>query len=224
VDELVAQATDPFRMTVGPPHRHGDADFLVFCGSLRCEGNGAHPLFRLLPAALHAGDSTQRPVQRALVQCLQAMHGKPQDFEAAQIIYLMQEWFVEAVAKVIHRQPRGMGWLSGLADTRLSRALTAIHERPGEAWTTDWLADLAGISRSRFAKLFTETIGESPLLYLNRWRVEQGCKLLIAGSAVTKVAHAMGFANASVFSRVFRRYHGKSPLEWLRSCQSSNVA
>ena len=118
VDELVAQATDPFRMMVGPPHHPGDADFLVFCGSVRFAGNGAHPLFRSLPAALHASGSEQRPVQHALVQCLRTMHGEPQDFEAAQITFLMQAWFVEAIGKVIHSQPRGMGWLTGLADSR----------------------------------------------------------------------------------------------------------
>ena len=215
INHLVEAADDAFRMHVGSPHQSADADFLVFCGSVSFSRSGTHPLFRHLPPSLHITSSPKQPVQSALVQCLSAMYHNPDDFEAVQVAYLMQAWFVEALTSLIRSQPTGMGWISGLADTRLLQALNAIHDRPGKAWTTDWLADIAGLSRSRFAKVFTDTVGEPPLRYLNRWRVECGCQMMMDGTTVTEVAQAMGFANASVFSRVFRRYHRKSPLEWL---------
>lgn len=63
------------------------------------------------------------------------------------------------------------GFLAGLADSRFSLALVAIHEQTGWGWRNDELALVAGLSISRFAWVFDERLGQSPQAYLRRWRM-----------------------------------------------------
>lgn len=103
------------------------------------------------------------------------------------------------------------GVLAGLADPRLARALTAIHEAPGKAWTLDDLADLAGMSRTRFAEHFRTQIGQTPIDYLTVWRMTIARQLLAKGKPVKSVALQVGYTSAAAFSRVFSRVTGQEP-------------
>ena len=103
------------------------------------------------------------------------------------------------------------GVLAGLADPRLARALTAIHGAPKKPWTLDDLADLAGMSRTRFAKHFRTRIGQTPMEYLTVWRMTIARQLLARGKPVKSVAEQVGYQSAAAFSRVFSRVTGQSP-------------
>src|SRR3974377_766373 len=58
------------------------------------------------------------------------------------------------------------GVLAGLADSRLAKALTAMHEAPKKSWTLGDLAAVAGLLPPRGAEGFRVLIGRSPLCYL----------------------------------------------------------
>ncbi len=105
------------------------------------------------------------------------------------------------------------GLLAGLSDPRLSRAIVAIHNRPGHLWSIEELADEAGLSRSRFADLFAQTVGESPSSYLRRWRLVVARQDLGRGDRVERVAHRYGYQSAEGFSRAFRRQFGDRPVD-----------
>ena len=103
------------------------------------------------------------------------------------------------------------GVLAGLADPRLAKALTAIHDTPKKSWTLDDLADIAGMSRTRFAEHFRTRIGQTPVEYLTVWRMTVASQLLAKGKPVKSVAAQVGYQSAAAFSRVFSRVTGKAP-------------
>ena len=103
------------------------------------------------------------------------------------------------------------GVLAGLADPRLAKALTAIHEAPKKSWTLDDLAGIAGMSRTRFAEHFRARIGQTPIDYLTVWRMTVARQLLARGKPVKSVALDVGYRSAAAFSRVFSRVTGQAP-------------
>ncbi len=103
------------------------------------------------------------------------------------------------------------GVLAGLAEPRLARALTAMHNTPERPWTLENLADVAGMSRTRFAEHFRTLIGRTPLNYLTVWRMTIARRLLGRGEPVKSVASQVGYASAAAFSRVFSRMEGRAP-------------
>lgn len=103
------------------------------------------------------------------------------------------------------------GVLAGLADPRLAKALTAMHEAPKKSWTLDDLAGIAGMSRTRFAEHFRACIGRTPIDYLTVWRMTVACQLLARGKPVKSVALQVGYQSAAAFSRVFSRVTGQAP-------------
>lgn len=105
------------------------------------------------------------------------------------------------------------GVLGGLADPRLAKALTAMHEQPRHSWTLDDLAEVAGMSRTRFATHFRACVGRTPIDYLTRWRMTIARDLLAAGKPVKTVADSVGYDSAAAFSRVFARVTGEAPRQ-----------
>lgn len=108
------------------------------------------------------------------------------------------------------------GLLAGLSDPRLAKAINALHADPASAWSLDSLADVANMSRARFAVRFRETVGMTPMLYLSEWRLSVAQSLLRRGWAVQSVAGQVGYASASALSRAFTAQLGLSPSEWRR--------
>jgi AraC-like DNA-binding protein len=109
------------------------------------------------------------------------------------------------------------GTLAGLADPRLAKALVAVHDAPTQAWTLEEMADLAGMSRARFAVHFREVTGETPADYLASWRITLAQGLLRAGRPLKHVALDVGYGSASALTRAFIRKIGQPPTHWLRS-------
>lgn len=112
------------------------------------------------------------------------------------------------------------GLLAGLADPRLSRAIVAMHDRPGQAWRNEDLAQLAGMSLSRFAATFLTQVGEPPAAYLRRWRLALARQDIAKGHRVAEVARRYGFSSPEGFTRAFRKNFGTTPVA-LRHGQTS---
>jgi transcriptional regulator GlxA family with amidase domain len=109
------------------------------------------------------------------------------------------------------------GLLAGLAEPRLARALVAVHEAPGDAWSLERLAQSAGMSRSAFAALFKQKIGQTPADYLATWRLAIAQAELRGGQSLKAIAAQLGYANASTLSRLFVQKTGVSPREWAKA-------
>ncbi len=107
------------------------------------------------------------------------------------------------------------GILLGLADPRLAAALAAIHLRPEHTWSLEELAEVAGMSRARFAAHFRMVVGVTPFDYLTSWRIGVAQGLLKRGEPLKTVAPAVGFQSSTALSRAFAKRIGSSPTEWL---------
>jgi AraC-like DNA-binding protein len=112
------------------------------------------------------------------------------------------------------------GIFAALADARLAHAVNAMHERPAHPWTLDELADLAGMSRARFAVNFREAVGITPLDYLTDWRMSIAQNLLKLGRPIKSVAAAVGYQSQAALARVFAKRVGHAPTDWLKQLET----
>jgi AraC-like DNA-binding protein len=112
--------------------------------------------------------------------------------------------------------------LAGLSHPQLSKVLIKIHEKPEENWNLDSLSNLAAMSRSKFAELFKEVVGQPPGDYITDWRLFVAQGLLKENKSVGLVANEVGYENGSALARVFRKKTGLSPKEWLDKFKASS--
>jgi len=151
------------------------------------------PTLRLVESEIAAGSLGARTVLRRLADVL----------------------FIQAVRLHADDSNEAAGWLRGLADARVGRALTLLHERYGEPWTLESLAREVGTSRTLLAVRFRELVGEPPMAYLTRWRITRAANLLHgARQPLARVAEQVGYQSDAVFSKAFRRVTGHTPRAW----------
>jgi signal transduction histidine kinase/DNA-binding LacI/PurR family transcriptional regulator/AraC-like DNA-binding protein/response regulator of citrate/malate metabolism len=118
------------------------------------------------------------------------------------------------VEKALVRKQRPKGETRRL----IRKAMAYIHEHYAEPVSRQAVADHVGMSSSHFARCFRQEVGVTPIVYLNRCRVNQAKELLSAGDmTVTEIAMAVGFSDSSYFSKVFRREVGESPSQYRRA-------
>ena len=110
---------------------------------------------------------------------------------------------------------RERGWLKGLSDPNIGRALALIHGDLAAPWSADTLANTVALSRSAFMERFTDLIGMPPIRYVTAWRLESAKRhLLESRKSVAQIAHAVGYESEEGFRRAFKREFEMSPAEW----------
>lgn len=107
--------------------------------------------------------------------------------------------------------------IAGMADSKISKAIEAMHIQPGLNWNLDQLAQEAGMSRARFADHFKEKVGVAPIAYLTELRINLAMRKLKEGRPIKNLHRELGYASASSFTRVFHQKNGLSPKEWAQS-------
>jgi AraC-like DNA-binding protein len=244
-DVLVLPHGDPYVMSISPGMRGGPdmAEVLAFlaqmvagrlpftvaeggggpeqlglvCGFLGCDVHPFNPLLAALPRLLHVrqafapGDPLGRLIDFAIAESRERRAGG----ECVRL-RLSELMFVEVVRRYLAGLPAEQtGWLAGLRDRIVGRALALLHARPGEAWTLEMLAKDVGLSRSALAERFTHFVGDPPMQYLGRWRMQAAARLLADGQAkVSAVALQVGYDSEAAFSRAFKKLAGVPPATW----------
>lgn len=108
------------------------------------------------------------------------------------------------------------GPLAGLGHPQLAKALVAMHDHPAKPWTLESLAGEAGMSRSRFAELFAQIVGQPPAAYLSGYRIQLARDALQRGDKLERIAQNVGYGSAAALSRAFSADTGLSPRAWLQ--------
>ena len=109
------------------------------------------------------------------------------------------------------------GWLAGLRDPYIGRALALLHARPSEEWTAESIAREVGLSRSAFAERFNSLVGQPPMQYLALWRMHIAAQRLRDGRrTVAQVGFDIGYESGAAFSRAFKRQFGVAPAAWCK--------
>ena len=131
---------------------------------------------------------------------------------------LSELMFVEAVRRHLDSMPNEQtGWLAGLRDRFVGRALTLLHGKPAHSWTVEELAREVGLSRSSFAERFMHLVGQPPMQYLTAWRMQIAVRMLSDGvESVAKVAEDVGYESEAAFNRTFKKLVGTPPATWRR--------
>jgi AraC-like DNA-binding protein len=118
----------------------------------------------------------------------------------------------------VHGEDGAAGWLRGLRDPQIGRALLLMHKEPQRDWNIDNLALAVGMSRSRFAARFQELVGDSPICYLTSHRMYLAAGHLATGKwRISEVAAKVGYVSEKSFTRAFRRWSGVAPRTYLRA-------
>jgi thiosulfate/3-mercaptopyruvate sulfurtransferase len=132
--------------------------------------------------------------------------------------------FVQVVRSHI-KQKKGDGFLAAIADPKISHALAQFHLSPGNDWSVQSLAELAGMSRSSFADRFHQLVGMSPMHYVLRWRMQHGHNLLTTTTlSMVQIAEQCGYQSDQAFSRAFKKHFGEGPAAIRRQTSRDNVA
>jgi AraC-like DNA-binding protein len=129
---------------------------------------------------------------------------------------LAEALFIETLRRYMAELPRQRtGWLAAARDSAVGRALGAIHREPARAWTVASLAQQAGVSRTVFAERFTRLLGEAPLAYVGRCRMQLGARLLeTTDDTVLQIALNAGYESEAAFNRAFKREFDLPPARY----------
>lgn len=196
-------------------HGGGGAPTRLFCGYLGCD-LAQPPAVALLPRILsvpaEGGAGWIETSFRFAADRLAAGGEAP-----AMLARLAELLFGEAVRRHLASDAGVAGCTAGLRDPVVARALACMHEDLARRWTTEALAARCNLSRSAFAERFTRLVGDPPLRYLARRRLERARLLLEeTPDSLALIAHAVGYESEATFSRAFCREHGVPPATWRR--------
>jgi AraC-like DNA-binding protein len=203
--------------------RHGGTGERVrmVCGFLGCTGAEDNPLIATLPSLLrfNVGHGDAAAWMRSTFQYAadEVFAGRPGSKTV--LSKLSELLFVEAVRRYVAALPAGRtGWLGGLRDPHVGRALALLHHDVTRHWTVDDLGREVGLSRSALADRFSRLIGAPPMQYLASWRMQVATQKLRSTSAsLAQVAELVGYESEAAFSRAFKKAFGVAPATWRRA-------
>jgi AraC-like DNA-binding protein len=199
----------------------------LLCARYSLDGGGPHPMIPLLPPLIHlarAQIEANEPLRLAM-ELLQVEASGDRDGHDIVAPRLLDSVLVFLLRAWIQEQPLGTaGWFGALRDKGIARALRLIHERPADPWTVAALADGASQSRATFARRFARLVGEPPLAYVTRWRMNLAARALReTDQTVDEIGRAVGYESAPSFSQAFARLAGRPPGRYRKSFRMSEA-
>ncbi len=190
---------------------HG-ADFA--CAQLRFGGGAANPIAAALPPfsclSLEELEGAGGVLSLLFDEAFKQNCGRQ-----AMLDRLFEVVLIQVLRHLMEQGQTQAGMLAGLSHPRLRNAMVAMHENPAQDWSLDTLAACAGMSRSVFARIFRESVGCTPGLYLLRWRVGLAQQSLLKGRPLKLIVHDVGYGSEAALSRAFKAQTGLSPRQWL---------
>ena len=206
-------------------HGGGGEQTRVVCGFLGCDRLEGNPLADALPPLLRF-DARQGSAAAWMKSSLEfAAHEIATRRAGSETVLakLSELLFVEALQRYVEGLPdEQTGWLAGLKDPFVSRALSLLHGRVAQEWTVNDLGREVGLSRSALADRFTRLIGEPPMRYLARWRIQVAAhELRNSDTPLARIAEQVGYESEAAFNRAFKRNFGVPPATWRKKVSAS---
>lgn len=195
------------------------------CGYMACEPRLAQTLLAGLPPVFKVNirtDSAGRWLENSIRSSVAEADLSTAGSEAV-LAKFSEALFVETLRRYIALLPeRQKGWLAGARDTEVGKALAMMHRHPARPWTLADLAKAAGLSRSVLAERFRHYLGEPPMAYLTRWRLQLGQQLLVSTSySVAQIAAEVGYDSEAAFNRAFKREFKLPPARFRAGAKST---
>lgn len=201
--------------TSRPIFAHGGVCTRLLCGHFEFDRAFRHPLADELPGLIHIkGMSDDQPDWfEAVTSVLIREAGGERPGASTIVNRLAEVLFIQVLRAHLQQQRPARGFLGAVRDRQISRALRAVHAGFGRELTLAGIAREAGMSRSNLALRFKETLGETPMDYVARWRMLKAQELLRTtnGYSLSDIAERVGYKSESAFSHTFKRQFGQSP-------------
>ena len=189
----------------------------IFCGFLASEDSYS-PLFSTLPKALKIDvrDGASREWIEASVRFAASELAEGRLASSSVITRLSESLLTEAVRQYASTlAEENKGWLKGLKDPKVGRALALIHNKMSAPWSAEALAREVSLSRSAFVERFTSLVGMPPIRYLTFWRLQTAKQnLRETRKPIAQLSYSVGYDSEEAFSRAFKREFGMSPARW----------
>ncbi len=195
------------------------------CGYMECDRELSRTFLGGLPAVLkvnirndHAGQWLENSIQFSAGEASANQAGSD-----AVLVRLSEALFVETMRRyVAELPPQQTGWLAGARDPVVGTALAHMHRDPEYRWTIANLGQQVGVSRSVLAERFRHYLGEPPMTYLSRWRLQLGARMLTSTSySVARISGDVGYESEPAFNRAFKREFGVPPARFRRRARSA---
>jgi AraC-like DNA-binding protein len=207
----------PFFMSYGG---NGPATAKLVCGFLACDAQPFNPLLDNLPPVIKVADRPggDAPWLSQFIGLATRESAERRAGGESVLAKLSELMFIEVVRRYLETLgAEQSGWLAGLRDPFIGRALSSLHGDPARNWTIEELARDAGLSRSVLAERFTGLVGLPPMQYLAKWRMQIASGLLAGGGVnMATVAAEVGYGSEAAFSRAFKKMVGVPPSAWRR--------
>jgi len=197
----------------------GDSRTLLLCGYCLFDNEENDLLLKALPeyALLQRDELEQWPWLMRTLEHLSAeyMSGAP---GSDLTVDKLTEVLLIQLLRIDFGRDTHVGIVAALRDKRIHRALSAVHENPGQNWTIESAASEASMSRSGFARRFKELLETSFFDYLTRLRMREARQLLSSTNLpVADIAERVGYQSDLSFVKAFKKLHEITPRAYRRS-------
>lgn len=204
---------NPSRVILCPhkkiPNQPRDNEMLIFKAEVKWGGE-SNPLFSALPDILEL--DLKLDGETAAIAALLKTEDDNKRCGSASVLSRLSEILIIRLMRVqIERGDIEVGLFGGLSDKRLGRAIVAMHDDPARKWKNEELAQIAGLSLSRFCELFSDIVQQTPIAYLRRWRLTLARQDIIKGARIQDIATKYGYQSGEALTRAFHKQFGESP-------------
>jgi len=148
-----------------------------------------------------------------------------QNGSTACVASLIQCLLLNLIRRIYEETTTECNCFSALKDRQLQKVITAIHKQPDFYWTIEQFAQLANLSRAAFSRKFKLVMQQTPMDYLNEFRINLACvKLENTQEQITNISEGLGFNSADVFIRNFKKYKQLTPENYRLLYSKSSIA
>jgi AraC-like DNA-binding protein len=196
----------------------------LICGIYHFAVEPIHPFFAELPPLIHVPAhqiAAHEPMYAAL-RLLSAELAYANTEPGKSILtdrlvdvmfyYILRQWVNN---QRDHQHGQGASWINAYHNPYVRNALVAIHENPAHPWQVEELAQKASLSRAAFAQRFKELLGDTPVNYVTKVRIQKAMELLVrTEESIERIAETVGYATGFALSKAFKRIAGVSPQHY----------
>ncbi len=192
----------------------GSDDILFACGVITANYAGDLGLFNQLKNALVEDLSDFGRLKHAFAFILEEM-ASPAAGTKEVTGALMKQCLLLLLRTHLERKGDASPMFGNLKDPKIAKAIVAVLEAPGMSHSVESLSKLCGMSRTAFAKRFSDTFGQGPMEFLHQARLRLAAHLLTTTQLPVKViAMRVGYSSRSYFSNAFRADLGTDPTTY----------